>query len=186
MTSAPSLTFPIRGITRVILSYESPTQVKLSYESHWKMIRRVRGSATTRKAKKRRAHPPRPSCGRGRCFFPETDDREKTKIVPARSGTSFQDIYLTAARQIKNYAVWAKTNEPMSITNLRLVVLLFKNGPIPASFSFFSHSNYNFNVTNWKSVDSVHGIRTRGRIRNYGAMTAARSGTSLGWNKPLA
>ena len=63
------------------------------------MIRRVRGSATTRKAKKRRAHPPRPSCGRGRCFFPETDDREKTKIVPARSGTSFQDIYLT--RRVK-------------------------------------------------------------------------------------
>ena len=34
MTSAPSLTLPIRGTTRVILSYESPSQVKLSYESH--------------------------------------------------------------------------------------------------------------------------------------------------------
>ena len=39
---------------------------------------------------------------------------------------------------------------------------LFKYGPIPASFSLissFSHSNfnYNFNHTNWKSVNGVHG-----------------------------
>jgi len=38
----------------------------------------------------------------------------------------------------------------------------FKNGPIPASFRLFSlFSRYNFN-TNWKSIDGVLGIWTRG------------------------
>ena len=45
-----------------------------------------------------------------------------------------------------------------------LFALVFlKNGPIPASFCLFSSfSRYNFN-TNWKSIDGVLGIRTRGR-----------------------
>ena len=41
---------------------------------------------------------------------------------------------------------------------------VFLNGPIPASFclfSFFSH--YNFNNTNWKSIDGVLEIQTWGR-----------------------
>ena len=41
---------------------------------------------------------------------------------------------------------------------------LIKNGPIPASFCLFpSFSSYNFNNTNWKIVDGVLGIQTRGR-----------------------
>ena len=40
----------------------------------------------------------------------------------------------------------------------------FKNGPNPASFCFFmSFSRYNFNNTNWKSIDGVLGMQTRGR-----------------------
>ena len=39
-----------------------------------------------------------------------------------------------------------------------------KNGPVPACFCLFLlFSRYNFNNTNWKSVDGVLGIRTQGR-----------------------
>ena len=39
----------------------------------------------------------------------------------------------------------------------------FKNGPITASFCLFTlFSRYNFNNTNWKKLDGVLGIRTRG------------------------
>ena len=48
---------------------------------------------------------------------------------------------------------------------LQLETILFKNRPIPASFCLFSSfSHCNFNNTNWKSVDSAHGIWTRGRM----------------------
>ena len=54
----------------------------------------------------------------------------------------------------------------------------FKNGPIPASFCSFSFfSYYNFN-TNWKNVDGVLGIWTRGRRM---AQTKPRS---YGWSLP--
>ena len=36
-----------------------------------------------------------------------------------------------------------------------------KKGPIPSLFIYFA--DYNFNNTNWKSVDSVLGIGTRSR-----------------------
>ena len=46
---------------------------------------------------------------------------------------------------------------------IKFFYFLIKNGPIPASFCLFSFfSRYNFN-TNWKSIDGVLGIQTRGR-----------------------
>ena len=45
---------------------------------------------------------------------------------------------------------------------LCLYFILFKNGPIPASFCLFSSfSHYNFNYSNWKSLGGVLGIRTQ-------------------------
>ena len=49
---------------------------------------------------------------------------------------------------------------------IHIGLLFLKYGPIPTSFclfSSFSHSYYNFNNTNWKRVDGVLGIWTRGR-----------------------
>ena len=55
---------------------------------------------------------------------------------------------------------------PKAVARFRQVldaqIYFLKNGPIPASFCLFSlFSHYNFN--NWKSIDGVLGIRTRGR-----------------------
>ena len=45
------------------------------------------------------------------------------------------------------------------------VFLFLKNGPIPASFCLFSSfSHYNFKNTNWKNVDGVLRIQTRGGL----------------------
>ena len=60
------------------------------------------------------------------------------------------------------------------------IFLFFKNGPIPASFCLFSYfSHYNFNNTNWKSIDGVLGIRTHGH-----RMLGADKSTEL-WRPPI-
>ena len=55
----------------------------------------------------------------------------------------------------------------------------FKFGPIPAPFSSFSHSNINCNHINWKSIDGMPGIGTRGR-----RMVGAEETTEL-WRPPI-
>ena len=53
------------------------------------------------------------------------------------------------------------TSTETSFRNVSLI--FFINGPIPAPFWLFSSfSHYNFNNTNWKSVDGVQGIWTCG------------------------
>ena len=48
---------------------------------------------------------------------------------------------------------------------ISLFKVFLKNGPIPASFCLFSSfSLYNFNNTNWKSIDGVLGTQTSGHM----------------------
>ena len=58
-----------------------------------------------------------------------------------------------------------------------ILLFCFKNGPILASFCLLSSfSHYNFNNTNWKSVDGVRDTNSRPqdrRLRYHGAMAAA-------------
>ena len=64
-------------------------------------------------------------------------------------------------------------------TGKEQVYFLKNNGPIPSSFCLFSSfSHYNFNNTNWKSVDSVVGIQTGGH-----KMVVADETTEL-WRTP--
>ena len=53
------------------------------------------------------------------------------------------------------------SNKPKLVILIRYLFVFY--GPIPASFCLFtSFSHYNFNNTNWKSLDGVLGIWTLG------------------------
>ena len=58
----------------------------------------------------------------------------------------------------------AKFSEEINLEEVHSMFTFLKNGPISASFCLFSSfSSYNFNNTNWKSIDVVLGIQTWGR-----------------------
>ena len=72
---------------------------------------------------------------------------------------------------------WRPKGDPEYLSGLR--ILFLKNWPIPASFCLFLFfSCYNFN-RNWKSVNGVLGIQTRGH-----RMVGADKTTEL-WRPPL-
>ena len=84
-------------------------------------------------------------------------------------------------------AVWLDLCWCQFILNRHHVVsfsfIFFKNRPISASFISFripiQMKKYNLNYINWKNVDGVHGIRTRGR-----RMLGTDNSTKL-WRPPI-
>ena len=106
-------------------------------------------------------------------------------------------IVITIKHMFRHQVIWAEQvflifvpvafiscwNAIKKISSHHLAIFLMfflKNGPILAFFCLFSSfSHYNFNNTNWKSIDGVLGFRTRGRM-----MVGADDTTEL-WRPPI-